>query len=97
MPTDIRDRVPARRDGVWLRTTEDDVALLSTEGDRIVVLNDTALALWELCDGRTTVGEILSAIDELFAVDPEQAAWEVTEALEEFHRLGVIHWGDSPA
>lgn len=57
---------------------------------RAVALNPTALALWELCDGDTTVGEMVDAVCELFAVDAEQARCDVESALAQMQAAGVI-------
>jgi hypothetical protein len=53
-------------------------------------LNDTALALWELCDGRTTVAEMVGAASVLFAERPAALARDVLVALEELQRDGLI-------
>ncbi len=58
--------------------------------DTTVALNPTALALWELCDGRTQVGEMVGAVVELFGVPDEQARSDVEAALSEMRRLGVV-------
>lgn len=45
-------------------------------------LNDTALALWRLCDGRTSPEEMAASVSELFAVDERQARADVQAALQ---------------
>lgn len=55
-----------------------------------VVLNPTALALWELCDGTTDVEEMVSAVCRLFAVDRERARHDVECALSDMQSAGVI-------
>ena len=57
---------------------------------RIVALNPTALALWELCDGQTEVDEMVEAVCDLFAVDPVRARTDVVSALVEMRAAGVI-------
>ena len=55
-----------------------------------VALNPTALALWELCDGRTAVSEIVAAVSDLFALEQERARADVEAALVDMVRAGVI-------
>lgn len=55
-----------------------------------VALNQTALALWELCDGRTTAAEMVAAVSELFALDMVRARADVEAALRRMLSTGVI-------
>jgi hypothetical protein len=55
-----------------------------------VALNRTALALWELCDGHTTVAEMVDAVCLLFDVDRERARQDVASALYSMRTAGVI-------
>jgi len=71
---------PIQREGVWLkrgRTT----SVRDTDGTKLCVLNDTAAALWELCDGETTVEEMAVAVRDLFGVTLAAARTDVTDAL----------------
>ena len=52
-------------------------------------LNETALAIWDLCDGATTVDEMVDAVVEL-GLDDAQARADVQGVVDEFERLGVI-------
>ena len=49
----------------------DATVLTDERAARAYALNDTALALWELCDGGTTVAEMVGAASMLFAEDPD--------------------------
>jgi len=55
-----------------------------------LALNPTALALWELCDGRTTVDEMVDAVCVLFEVAPDRARADVETAMREMVSAGVI-------
>ena len=67
-------------------------ALVDSETDAVHVINDTALALWELCDGTTSPAEMVDAICALFAIDRAGVEEDVDRTLQEFRRLGVISW-----
>ena len=64
--------------------------LARPEVGRHVALNPTARALWELCDGETTVNEMIGAICSLFDVTTEQATSDVQAALDQMRDAGVI-------
>jgi coenzyme PQQ synthesis protein D (PqqD) len=69
---------------------KDGAVLLRDDKGAEVALNPTAHALWELCDGRTDVDEIVGAVCELFAITPEQARADVRQALADMQAAGVI-------
>ena len=57
-----------------------------------VELNATAYAIWELCDGETTVDEMVGASAELFDAPAETIAHDVEKILRKLHRAGLIDW-----
>lgn len=69
---------------------KDGAVLLRDEKGAEVALNPTAHALWELCDGRTDIDEIVGAVCELFAIAPAQARSDVRNALVDMQAAGVI-------
>ncbi len=82
---------PRRRPGVELRTAGE-TAILRRPGETDVRLNDTALALWELCDGTTEVEEMVRAVDAFFDVDIDVIRRDVAAALADLSEIGVLDW-----
>jgi hypothetical protein len=60
-------------------------------------LNDTAFALWELCDGTTTVAEMVDAVSMLFAGSPEALQRDVRAALQHLLDAGLVTLPERPA
>ena len=81
---------PTRRGQAWVRRGGDDTAVFNPETGALHLLNPSALAIWELCDGATTGQEMAGAIAELTALDIEAAAADVAVALSELERQGLI-------
>lgn len=82
---------PQRRDDVRVHGTGDTTSVLTDErGAAAFQLNDTALALWELCDGRTSVAEMVGAITLLFAEEPASLQHDVLAALRVLLQDGLI-------
>ncbi len=52
-------------------------------------LNNTASVVWELCDGRRTVGQIAAALAEAFGLGACPLA-EITACVAEFRRAGIL-------
>lgn len=60
------------------------------------LLNETALALWELCDGETTLQEMVSALSELFSADPQRIRQDVIDVLSELEQAQLLEWTTAP-
>lgn len=88
-PTTPRDR-PVRAEGLELLVTDVEVVVRFVGSTRQVALNPTAFAIWELCDGRTTVDEMVRAVWQLFDIDTEQAHADVAMALDRMRTRGLI-------
>ena len=60
------------------------------------LLNDTALAIWELCDGETQPDEMIEAICELSGAPREMVAEDVLRTLASFERANLLTWVGEP-
>ncbi|MGN6330767.1 MAG: PqqD family protein [Motilibacteraceae bacterium] len=56
----------------------------------MIVLNTTAQAVWELCDGSTTMPEMVHALLTLFDAPEATIRHDVSEALIELSRHGLL-------
>ncbi len=82
---------PARTADVAVRRRRGNtVYLVRTGAERVYELNDTAFAIWELCDGETAVREMVEAASELFAASPQSLERDVLTALAELRDDGLI-------
>lgn len=89
---------PRRRQDVWVRSAQGEHTLLDPAAGTVQLLNDTALAIWELCDGETYPDEMIEAICELTGTPRDMVAEDVTGTLASFDRANLITWsvGDAP-
>lgn len=85
-------RLPRRRAGLVHASRGDRHTLTDPASGAVNELNDTALALWELCDGHTTATEMAEGVAALFGLQPAQADREVRRALAELDRCGLLDW-----
>ena len=65
------------------------------ETDSLHVLNDSARAIWELCDGETTPGEMADAVAELTELDREAAVEQVAAALRALQDARLVDYDTS--
>ena len=89
MRTLTGDQRPVRSPGVVAEPSGDD-HIVHRDTHEDLALNPTAFALWELCDGRTTVSEMVLAVYDLFDVTMEQARQDVTEGLARMREAGIV-------
>lgn len=61
-----------------------------TASGAVIGLNPTAAALWALCDGQTTVAEIVAAATELFSAEPTAIQADIVATLNQLQAQGLI-------
>ena len=61
-----------------------------SETDSLHVLNNSARAIWELCDGSTRPSEMARAISELTGVDLSETSRDVEKTLERLRGLSLV-------
>lgn len=81
---------PARRPDVWLRQAEGENVVFDPKTGAVHILNATALAIWELCDGDTRVGEMVEAICGLSGLPRDVVQEDVERILKEFEQAGIV-------
>lgn len=62
----------------------------SEEIDAIYTLNDSAAMVWDLIDGRRTVGDLKRLILQRCQTTPEDVDRELTELLKDFQGINAI-------
>jgi hypothetical protein len=87
------DSMPQRREGASAVELDDNIAVYDDVGQLLILLNSSAGAVWNLCDGSTTVGVMVRSLAETY---PDQAAVigdDVRETLRKLAELGLVEKG----
>ena len=92
MNLSVRQGRPVRRRDVWLRNAKDEIAVYNPGTGDVYLLNETALAIWDLCDGETLPDEMMNAICDVTSLPPEVVAEDVERILLEFDTAALIEW-----
>lgn len=79
--------VPA---GVVEEVAGDQLVLYDPRGDRVHILNLAAAAVFDLCDGRTPVAEIVKAVEAVIPAESFDCAREVPRILSELLEQGLL-------
>lgn len=81
---------PVRREGAAAVVLDDNVALYDDVGQLLIMLNSSAAAIWECCDGTITVDDM---VRELSAAHPDDAAVideDVRQTVRKLVELGLV-------
>jgi Coenzyme PQQ synthesis protein D (PqqD) len=94
METGIPAFIPMRKD-LLVRELHDEVIVYDGRTRRAHCLNPTAAAIWKLCDGKKSVEEIASALNQALAAPVDEGL--VWLAVHEFKKSGLLQNEISPA
>lgn len=84
--------LPRQRGNVRMRPHGRGALLSGPHSDRVHRLNETALAIWELCDGTTAVHEMVEGVCLLFDIDRDTATRDVERILAELTGASLVTW-----
>jgi glutathione synthase/RimK-type ligase-like ATP-grasp enzyme len=76
--------------GVTLELLDNELVLSDPEGARGYFLNETALAIWELCDGRRTVAGVARDLAHRYGLDPADLLEDVRAVVRELAEHGFL-------
>jgi hypothetical protein len=78
------DKIPHPEDGFELEEIDGEILLYSPSSTRSVYLNSTASLIWNLCDGRNSVGQIVDQLKQAFPEAELNIEQDVTGAIQLF-------------
>jgi pyrroloquinoline quinone biosynthesis protein D len=84
------ERLPRRQGAVAAPGASARSLLVGSESQVVHELNATAAAVWELCDGRTSLAEVTEAVCQVFSVSAEKAARDVEAAVDQLIAAGLV-------
>jgi Coenzyme PQQ synthesis protein D (PqqD) len=93
----LADPVPARRAAVSTVPLDDNVALYDDVGQLLILLNRTAAAVWERCDGVATLGDVVDSLARAHAETLGTVHDDVVATVRKLCDLGLLSVGELPA
>ena len=84
---------PRRRDGTAAVSLDDNVALYDDVGQLLILLNPSAAAVWQHCDGSTSFDDMVGRLVASYAGDPGLIRQDVRETLRKLRELGLVDDG----
>jgi pyrroloquinoline quinone biosynthesis protein D len=87
------DSVPVRREGASGVELDDNIAVYDDVGQLMILLNSSAAAVWNLCDGTRTVGEMVAELAETYPDGAAVIRDDVRETLRKLAEIGLVSEG----
>jgi hypothetical protein len=69
---------------------DDSLVLVHVDTGRFYSLEGTGDLIWHMCDGHTTLGDIIATVSSRFGTDPGTVRNDALELLGELAREGLI-------
>ena len=88
--------LPKRVGEVWVRRESDEAAIFDPATGALHRLNPSALAIWELCDGKTTIDEMAEAVAELASLPIRSALEDVGDTVAQLEVLSLVELVTGP-
>ena len=83
--------------GVSSVEIEGRVSVFNPATDRVLALNESASAIWQLCTGEHTLDAIATLLAERYGVDLEAIRADVVTTVDGFHVEGLLDDGGEAA
>jgi hypothetical protein len=87
------DSVPVRREGASAVELDDNLAVYDDVGQLMILLNSSAGAVWNLCDGSTTVAAMIRELAETYPDQASVIGEDVRQTLRKLAELGLVDQG----
>ena len=82
--------LPKRRADLSFRDVDGETVVLDRRLGKVHQLNRTASYVWQHCDGRTEVREIVASLARSYGVEPGDVEGDVAAVMAQFAELGLI-------
>ena len=84
------DSKPKRKGKPVVEEMDDDLLVADFSDSQMHVLNPTAAAVWAMCDGQHTAGQIADLLAGHFGLPAEEVRRDVARVLGEFREKGLV-------
>lgn len=82
--------VPKTHPQVASRVVDEQAVIVLSDAGEVTVLNEVGTRVWDLVDGKRTVGQIVDLIAEEYAIDPAKARRDVEGFLEQLVQANAV-------
>ena len=91
------DVIPIPRDGFRLEQVEGETLIYQHSQKKLIYLNESAAAVWHLCDGQRTIRNIIDLLADAYPEDATTVAADVSDAINSLVREDALQISNKPA
>lgn len=88
--TSLANKVFTIHDSVIIELLETGLALTLVGSDKVVILNSTGRAIWQLFDGFTSCSQVVAKVAQQFSMPAEQVKSDVYALIQHLDSTGLI-------
>jgi pyrroloquinoline quinone biosynthesis protein D len=85
--------VPIPRKGFRMEEMDGETLIYRHSAKKTIYLNDSAAAIWQLCDGQRSIKAIVDMLADAYPDKRDELVADVIEAVERLHREGALRFG----
>jgi Coenzyme PQQ synthesis protein D (PqqD) len=82
--------LPTRRAGASTVALDDNVAVYDDVGQLLILLNTSAAAVWDHCDGTTTIDDMVRQLAAAHPADAAEIGEDVRQTVRKLVELGLV-------
>lgn len=71
------------------------ISLFDPQSQEVSMLNDTASDVWRLCDGTSTLDQVIELMAKAYGVESDAVGDEVKATVKTFYDKGLLAEGDA--
>jgi hypothetical protein len=86
----MNDRIPKKGKDLLEKKIEDEIVVMSPEGDVLHSFKDSARFIWEMIDGTNSLDRIVIGMTDEYQVDTAQAQADLDAFIVELEKLSLI-------
>jgi hypothetical protein len=86
------EQIPTQVSEIIWRDTADGAVLIAPSTGKLQVFNTSGAYIWQLIDGKLTIGDIQAYVSRHFDITEEQASKDISHFLTELSDKGLISW-----
>jgi len=84
------EQIPVRAENIITQDVDGEALILNNHGAEIHQLNDVASVIWNYCDSKHSIADIIHIILNNYAVSEKQASDDVNAVISELQDKGLI-------
>ena len=85
-------QIPHRKQSLQLQEFDGELVLYDLEKMKVIYLSETATLIWQLCDGKRTIGEIVHLLQDAYPDNGGVIETDVESAMAHFTENRTLDW-----